>query len=125
MVSSVEKQTQRSDLVLWMLVSTLVLAGVGTNFYFSAQSFYLRTAISLVLAVVTLLLCAKTEPGKTFIMFWHSSVIELRKVVWPTRKETVQMTLAVMLMVIVMGILLWTLDSILGKLMAWLLGAGG
>lgn len=124
MVSRVEKQTQKSDLVLWILAVALVTSGVVANFYFSAQSIYVKASVSILLTIATLFVCAKTEPGKTFIMFWQSSVTELRKVVWPTRKETMQMTLAVMLMVTVMGILLWTLDSILGKLMAWLLGAG-
>ena len=52
-----------------------------------------------------------TVPGKAFYAFSQESVAEARKVVWPTRKETVQMTGIVILFVLVMAIFLWLVDS--------------
>jgi preprotein translocase subunit SecE len=52
-----------------------------------------------------------TAPGKAFYAFSQDSVAEARKVVWPTRKETMQMTGIVILFVFVMAIFLWLVDS--------------
>ena len=52
-----------------------------------------------------------TVPGKAFYAFSQESVAEARKVVWPTRKETLQMTGIVILFVLVMAVFLWMVDS--------------
>jgi preprotein translocase subunit SecE len=52
--------------------------------------------------------------------YWLESLQELRKVYWPTRQETVHTTLAVLAMVVVMGLLLWTADYFLLHAVAWL-----
>jgi preprotein translocase subunit SecE len=54
----------------------------------------------------------------------QSSRVELRKVVWPTSQETVQVTIVVFVMVIVLGLFFWGLDSVLGLLTRWLTGHG-
>jgi preprotein translocase subunit SecE len=50
--------------------------------------------------------------------YWQEALTELKKVVWPTRKETMQATLAVVVMVFVMGILMWTIDACLVRVVA-------
>jgi len=52
-------------------------------------------------------------------------VLEVKKAVWPTRQETVQTTIAVLAMIAVMGLLLWTIDIGLLKLVATLTGRWG
>ena len=69
-----------------------------------------------VLAVVAGLLAAGavawwSEPGKQFAVFAGESVQEVKKVVWPTRKETMQTTAAVFAFVVVMAIFLWLTDK--------------
>lgn len=63
-----------------------------------------------------------TEPGKAFYGFSQESVAEARKVVWPTRKETVQMTGIVVLFVLVMALFLWGVDSTLFWLVKLVMG---
>ena len=58
-----------------------------------------------------------TEPGQRFFIFAGEAVVETRKVVWPTRKETVQTTAIVFLFVLVMAIVLWLAD----KSLEWIL----
>jgi preprotein translocase subunit SecE len=60
---------------------------------------------------------ALSEPGKQLLAFGRDSVREVKKVVWPTRKEAVQMTLYVFGFVVVMALFLWLTD----KTLAWLL----
>jgi preprotein translocase subunit SecE len=63
-----------------------------------------------------------SEPGKAFYAFCQESVAEARKVVWPTRKEAVQMTGMVVLFVLVMAIFLWLVDSSLFWLVKLVMG---
>jgi preprotein translocase subunit SecE len=62
--------------------------------------------------------------GRNFWQFVQGSRIELRKVVWPTRQETLQTTLVVFVAVFVMGIFFWLLDMILGSVTRALTGQG-
>ena len=55
----------------------------------------------------------RTEQGAETLEFMQGARTELRKVVWPTRAETTQTTLIVIAMVVIMGLLLWLLDSLL------------
>ena len=71
------------------------------------------------------LLLKKTSQGLKFSKYWAEAISELKKVTWPNRKETITTTLVVVVMVIVMGLILWTVDAILIRLVAWLLQRGG
>ena len=63
--------------------------------------------------------------GREFWQFVQGSRVELRKVVWPTRKETLQTTLVVFVAIVVMGIFFWLLDMALGAITRALTGQGG
>jgi preprotein translocase subunit SecE len=67
----------------------------------------------------------QSEKGRALWEFVSDSRIELRKVVWPTRQETLQTTLVVAVAVLVMGIFFWILDWLLGALTRALTGQGG
>jgi preprotein translocase subunit SecE len=97
------------------LAAAVVLVAVGVwGYYWLAD-----TALVLrVLAVVAGLLAAGavawwSEPGKQFALFAGESVAEVKKVVWPTRKETMQTTAAVFAFVVVMAVFLWLTDKVL------------
>jgi preprotein translocase subunit SecE len=75
-----------------------------------------------ILAVIGGLLAAAavawwSEPGRQFAVFAGESLDEVKKVVWPTRKETIQTTAAVFAFVVVMAIFLWLTD----KSLEWVL----
>lgn len=77
--------------------------------------------IGLVVITTIFLLLKKTDRGVKFCQYWQDSVGELKKVTWPNKKETMQITGAVIVMVMIMGLILWTVDSILIRLVAYLL----
>jgi preprotein translocase subunit SecE len=58
-----------------------------------------------------------TDPGQRFFVFSRESVTEAKKVAWPTRKETIQMTGAVFAFVLIMAVALWIAD----KSLEWVL----
>jgi preprotein translocase subunit SecE len=101
------------------LATAVVLVALGVwGYYWLADS----PLVVRVLAVVAGLVAAGavawwSEPGKQFALFAGESVAEVKKVVWPTRKETMQTTAAVFAFVVVMAVFLWMTD----KVLEWLL----
>ena len=75
-------------------------------------------AVALVAAFVAL----QTEQGKSFNQLRKDSMVELRKVVWPTRQETLQTTLIVLVFVVIVALLLFVLDWALNGLISTLIG---
>jgi preprotein translocase subunit SecE len=70
-------------------------------------------------------LALTSQPGRKLWRFASDSRMEVRKVVWPTRQETIQTTLIVMVMVFLLGILLWLFDLVLMAILRFLTGQGG
>jgi preprotein translocase subunit SecE len=103
---------------------SVLIIGVGiSGFYLLAESPQVVRVAAFMLALVIAALVAWTSvPGKVFVVYARESVIETRKVVWPTRKETMQSTGLVLAFVFVMAVFLWGVDSILASLIRLLLG---
>ncbi len=109
----------RLDALKWGGAAVLVSVGVYGNYYFSAESLFLRVVGLLVIAAVAGFVILQTVKGGAFWVLLKDAKTEIRKVVWPTRQETVQTTLVVVTVVLVVGLILWGLDSLLG----WIIGS--
>ena len=110
----IEKIEQKSnDFIWWILSLIFIVAGFGAHYYFSEYSFLLRVVGLLASIVVALWFSSKTCFGQKVICYWKEALVELRKIVWPTKKETTQTTMAVLAMIFAMGLFLWLVDSLL------------
>jgi len=101
------------DSIKLVLAAALLVGGIVGYYWFVDASVLLRAVgvvLSVALAVVVFLTTAK---GRDVWRFLQSSRIELRKVVWPTRQEAFQTTMAVIVFVIIMGVFFWGLDMFL------------
>ena len=114
MSSSTETQASRGDAFKWVVVVLLVAVGVIGNNYYSAESLLYRLIAILVLAVVAGFVALQTVKGRSFFTLAKEAKAEIRRVVWPTRQETVQTTLIVLAVVVFMSLVLWGVDSFLG-----------
>ena len=99
------------------VAAALVVAGVAAYYWLAESALVLR-----VLAVVAGIAAGAgvawtSEPGREFVAFAREAVGEVKKVVWPTRKETMQTTAAVFAFVVVMAVFLWISD----KTLEWVL----
>jgi preprotein translocase subunit SecE len=117
-----EAPDSRFDLVKWLVVVLLIVVGVVGNQYYSAQPILYRVLALLVIAAVAAYVGLQTGKGKAFFVLAKEARAEIRKVVWPTRQETTQTTLIVVAVVLVMALLLWGLDSLLGWLVSLIVG---
>ena len=98
--------------------AAVLLVGAVVAFYMlGKQDLWLRVAVLLVLLAAAVGTYFVSESGKQLIAFGRDSVKEVKKVVWPTRKEAMQMTGYVFAFVFVMALFLWLTD----KTLEWVL----
>ena len=90
----------------------VIIAGIAVFYAFGDMSALLRALIVVVSVVVAAGVALTSMPGKNAWQFAIGTRAEIRKVIWPSRRETMQSTLVVILMVLVVGIYLWMLDAL-------------
>lgn len=95
----------------------LLLGAIVAFYYLGKQDLWLRVLALLALMAAAVALFFTSESGKQLIAFGRDSVREVKKVVWPTRKEALQMTGYVFAFVFVMALFMWFTD----KTLEWLL----
>ena len=91
----------------------ILLMSVFSFYYFPELSVLIRVLVVIFSVVMSLLIFFKTQRGLIFWEFLQGSRVEMRKVVWPTKQETIQTTLTVFVFVLVLGIFFWLLDFLL------------
>jgi preprotein translocase subunit SecE len=125
MTDQVQENATALD-ALKLAAGVVILAAGVAGFYLLVDlPIWLRWIIVLAALVVGALVSLQSYQGKTFWQFVQSSRVELRKVVWPSTQETWQVTLVVFVMIIVLGLFFWGVDTLLGFLTKWLTGRGG
>jgi len=124
---STKAETDTSTLDTVKLAAAMaILMGAMVAFYYYADVSKLARVVGLIAAVgVAAAIALQTDKGRTLASFVKDAQIEVRKVVWPTRQETVQTTLVVMVVVIIIAIFLWILDMALGGIVSWVMGQRG
>lgn len=124
MNSKVEAENNRLDGLKWLVVLLLIAIGVGGNMYFAGQSLLYRFIGLLALAALAVFIALQTAKGGEFWRLAKEARTEIRKVVWPTRQETTQTTLIVVGFVLLMALILWGLDTLVGLAASRILGLG-
>jgi preprotein translocase subunit SecE len=113
------------DTVKLVVSGIMLIAGIWAFYYFAAYSLLLRVIALLVIAGGAAAIALTSEPGRQLWRFALDSRMEVRKVVWPSRQETMQTTLIVVVMVFIIGLVLWLFDTILMAILRLLTGQGG
>ncbi|MES9832285.1 MAG: preprotein translocase subunit SecE [Candidatus Thiodiazotropha sp. LLP2] len=112
------------DTVKLVLAVGIIVGAILGFYYLDAYSQLLRVIGLLVMMGLAALITYQTAVGKSVWDFASAAKLEVRKVVWPSRQETVQTTLIVFVMVLFMGIVLWLFDMMLGAILRALTGSG-
>ncbi|MBT3064166.1 MAG: preprotein translocase subunit SecE [Candidatus Thiodiazotropha sp.] len=124
MNSKSQVEASSLDTAKLVLAVGIIVGGIYAFYYLDSYSQLLRVLGLLALVAVAALITYQTAVGRTVWEFASASRIEVRKVVWPSRQETVQTTLIVFVMVLIMGIVLWLFDMMLGAILKALTGTG-
>ncbi len=113
------------DALLWAASAAIVIVATGGFYYFGETSTLLRIIVLLIAFGAAVFIATKTVTGKVGWDFVKESRTEVRKVVWPTRQETLQTTGLVIAMVAVVAVILWSLDTVLAWIMGSVMSVGG
>jgi preprotein translocase subunit SecE len=122
MSAKTEVPEYRLDVLKWALVALLVVGGIFGNSYYSDISLAYRVPALLAGALAAIFIAVNTAKGAALWDVLKESIVEVRKVVWPSIQETHQTTLIVIIVVLLMAVILWGLDSLLGWTASLILG---
>jgi preprotein translocase subunit SecE len=113
------------DTVKLVAAAAILVGGIAAFYWFATYPLAVRWAIVLASLAAGIVVALQSSQGRAFWQFVQGSRVELRKVVWPTREETLQTALVVVIAIIAMGVFFWMLDWVLGALTRALTGQGG
>ncbi len=125
MVAKTEASASALDNIKLALALLVLLVGVVGFYWFDHVALVWRVLALLGLVGLAAGLVALTPVGRGLFGFSREARTELRKVVWPTRQETLQVTLSVLVLVLVVGIFLWLVDALLFWAVRLITGQGG
>lgn len=110
---SVRAESASSGLdTLKLIVAILVLLGGIVGFYYYGDKGLVYRVFGVLFSTLAAIgIILSTAVGKEFMHFLREAQVEVRKVIWPTRQETMQSTLVVVALVFLVGLILWTLDA--------------
>ena len=111
--SEVQTVSTAGEKMRLALVAALVIAGLVAYYMLSAQGVWVQWAGLLVGVVAAVVVFFTAESGRQLMAFGRDAVRETKKVVWPERKEALQITLYVFAFVVVMALFLWLTDKTL------------
>lgn len=111
--ATVETVSTAADKLKLVVAGLLVVGAVAAFYLLGKQDLWVRVLALLGLLAMAVVVFFVSEPGRALAAFGRDAVRELRKVVWPTRSEAMQMTGYVFAFVVVMAVFLWLTDKTL------------
>jgi len=113
MATSVESKGSMIDIIKLLIALALLIASIVVFYQFEDSVLYGVLGL-LAVAGVGVAIAATTTQGKGLLTFMGAARTEVRKIVWPSRQETMQTTLMVFIIVVILSIFLWFVDMLLG-----------
>ncbi|MEE8092687.1 MAG: preprotein translocase subunit SecE [Gammaproteobacteria bacterium] len=113
------------DTLKLVVAGAILLGGIFGNYYYADVSVLIRAVGVLLAFALGVVVALQSTRGQAFMRFVQGARVELRKVVWPTREETIQTGMTVLVFALIMGVFFWLLDIFLLWLTRLLTGQGG
>ena len=111
--SEVQTVNSAGDKMRLALAGVLVVAGLVAYYMLAAQGVWVQWGGLLVALAAAVVVFFTAETGRQLVAFGRDAIRETKKVVWPDRKEALQVTLYVFAFVVVMALFLWLTDKTL------------
>ena len=119
--NKLEIETNKNDLIKWILASIIFIGSLFAFYYFDQFPIIYRVLGLIGAVILDFAILFNTEKVKRLRVFTYDARVELKKVVWSTKAEVIQTTVIVFVVVIIMSVLLWLLDKLLGAGIKFLL----
>lgn len=111
-----------ANLMLWAISLFVIVAGIFASNYFDALDSAYITSIAVITVLVALVIARFTNQGRRFWTFFNASKLEMAKVVWPTRRETMTITAMVIVVVMIFSVFIYLFGMLFGKVIQLFLG---
>ncbi|CAL1329047.1 preprotein translocase subunit SecE [Candidatus Providencia siddallii] len=115
-----QKNKNNIEIFKWGIVFILLIIAIIGNYYFRKYNLIIRFFVIISLILLSGIIALWTKKGKKILEFTKESFIEIKKVIWPTKQETLQITLVVAIVTTIMSLILWGLDSILVRFISFI-----
>lgn len=122
MAESAEQTNSSLDTVKLGIAALILVAGFYGFYHFADQPQLYRVLGLLFFVIIAAGIALTTTKGRSLTGFMQAARVETRKMVWPTRTETLQTTAVIMVVVIFMGLFFWLVDWVLGQIMQLIIG---
>ena len=119
-----DKTSNPADIMKLLLALAVLVLGVVGYYYYASKPDLYRMLGMVGAAIVAAVIFFTTTSGHSLRGFLKNARTEVKKVVWPTRQEAVQTTIAVLIGVMIMAIFLWMLDMFLGWSVRFIITGG-
>lgn len=110
------------DKIKWILSIIFFVIAISGNYYFKEYNSIFRIIIVFIIIIISGIPILLTKKGKLILVFLREARFEIRKVIWPTKQETIQTTLIIAAVTSLMALILWGLDSILVRFVSFIIG---
>ncbi|MED7788089.1 preprotein translocase subunit SecE [Francisella sp. 19X1-34] len=123
--AEVEKISKSKNMLLWIVAAAIIVLGVAATMYsdvLGTTYSTFNTSLAVVVVLLALIVARFTNQGRRFWAFFQASKLELAKVVWPTRKETMTITAMVIAVVIVFALIISLFGVIFETFIQYFLG---
>jgi len=125
MDTKVDAGNSALDTLKLLIAGAVLLGGIFGYYYYADVSVLIRAIGVLLSFGAGVAIALQSIRGQEFLRFVQGARVELRKVVWPTREETIQTTITVLVFAMIMGVFFWLLDMFLLYATRLLTGQGG
>lgn len=125
MDTKVETEKTVLDTLKLLVAGGVLLGGVVGYYYYPDVPVVVRALGVMVALAIAVVIALQSVHGQALWRFVQGSRVEMRKVVWPTREEAIQTTIAVLVFALIMGVFFWLLDLFLLWFTRFLTGQGG
>jgi preprotein translocase subunit SecE len=122
MSATTEESQYKLDSLKWLVIVILTASAIYGNYYFAAESLLYRAIAWLIVAVIVIFISSKTQKGSNLLTLAYGAYNEALRVVWPSRQERNQTTLMVVVVVLIMSMILWGLDTFFGWIASMVIG---
>ena len=116
-----QKKNKNLEKIKWILIFINFILCVLVDYYFNKISFFIRISLIFFLISCTIGILISTEKGKFILSYINTLKNEMQKIIWPKYKETLYTTLIIIFVTIFMSLLLWGLDNIIFRLIAFVI----
>lgn len=116
-----QKKYKYLEQIKWFFISIILITSIFINFFFDKLDFFTRVSIVALLIICAVSIAIYTKKAKNIFSYIYASKNEMKKIIWPQYKETLYTTFIIIFVTILISLILWSLDSIIFRLIAFII----